>query len=352
MERRQGERSRRDAVNLQAAEWVVRQALGRLDAADRAALDAWLRQDPAHEVAFERESLAWERTERLRTLRPAGAAIDDDGLDLIAPPARRRASPWREPWRIAAAAALCLAVGGAAVLWGGGGVAYATAVGERRVVVLNDGSRLELNTDTKVQVRLTPTGRRVKLLRGEALFDVRPDKRRPFTVQVDRDVVRAVGTAFSVRLDRAAVKVLVVEGEVEVNGQAGGSPFTARLPAGRLGAYGAQGIETRAAAPGEAARTLSWRYGAIELAGETLDEAAAEFNRYNLKQLVVADRAAGALRLGGYFQQSDVEGFARALRSSFDVQVTDTGRAITIASPQGASKAPRAAVAGPRRGAS
>jgi transmembrane sensor len=348
MERRQSERSRREAVNLQAAEWVVRQALGRLGSGEQAALDAWLRQDPAHEVAFERESLAWERTERLRTLRPADGAADDAGLDRLAPRAPRPAPSWRAPWRIAAAAALCVAVSGAAVLWGGGGVAYATAVGERRVVVLDDGSRLELNTDTKVQVRLTPAGRRVRLLRGEALFDVRPDKRRPFTVQVDHDEVRAVGTAFSVRLDRAAVKVLVVEGEVEVNGQAGGAPFTARLPAGRVGAYGAQGVSTRKTAPGEASRTLSWRYGAIELAGETLDEAAAEFNRYNLKQLVVADRAAGALRLGGYFQQSDVEGFARALKSSFDVQVTDTGQAITIAS----SKASRASAARPGRGAS
>lgn len=340
MERKDAERSRRDAVNLQAAEWVVRQAGGRLSVSEEALLDAWLRQDPAHEVAFERESLAWERTERLRTLRPAGGGIDPAVLD-DAPARPVRA--WRDPWRIAAAAVLCVAVGGGAVLWGGGSTAYATAVGERRVVVLGDGSRLELNTDTRVQVRMTPTGRRVKLLKGEALFDVRPDEHRPFTVQADRDEVRAVGTAFSVRLDRAAVKVLVVEGEVEVNGQAGPGerPFTARLPAGHVGAYGVNGAESRAAAAGETTRTLQWRYGAIELAGETLDEAVAEFNRYNVKQMVVSDRAAGALRLGGYFQQRDVEGFARALRSSFDVQVTDTGQTITIASRPAAAQTGR-----------
>lgn len=341
----------RDAVNLRAASWVVRQALGTLTPAEQAALDVWLREDPAHEVAFERESAVWERTERLRALRPQGPVIDDLLLSRNEPKAARQAvRRWSEPWRIAAAAVLCVAVAGGGFFWvGDGSKAYATAVGERRVVVLGDGSRIELNTDTRLSVRLTATGRRVKLIKGEALFDVRTDKTRPFTVAAENEVVRAVGTAFTVRLDREAVKVLVVKGEVEIEGRAGPQeiPFAVRLPAGAIGTYGAQGAVSRATAAGEADRTLSWRYGAISLAGETLDEAAAEFNRYNTKQLVVADRPTGALRLGGYFQQTDVDGFARALQSGFDVKVTDTGQALYLsrrpaAAPQPARGAPPA----------
>jgi len=343
------EKSQRDAVNATAAEWVVRLAVGSCSEDERATLDAWLKADPAHEVAFERESLAWERTERLRALRPQEGLAGFEGL---APPGRprpaRRRSPslrrWKSPARVAAAVALTLGAAGAAAVWtGGSSKAYATAIGERRVVVLTDGSRVELNTDTRLEVRMTPIGRRARLLKGEALFEVNPDRQRSFVVAAKDDEVRSErAAAFNVRVSPQAVKVLVVDGAVEVRGRTGpdGERFSSRLSAGALGVYGPAGPSARTTTTGETERALSWRYGAIVLSGEKLSEAAAEFNRYNAKRLVVADPAIADLRLGGYFKQRDVEGFARALESSFDVKATDTGRAIYLSRAVSARRAP------------
>jgi transmembrane sensor len=311
----------------------VRLHTGSCTEADREALRTWLEANPAHEVAFERHAAAWERTERLRALRPEGG-IDPD---LLHPRRRLLGLPSLPPlpWRMAAAVALCAGLGGAGLVWFGGSKAYATAVGERRLVRLGDGSRVELNTDTRLVIRLTPLGRKVRLERGEALFDVKPDKRRPFTVSADDDQVRALGTTFTVRLDDAAMKVVVLRGEVEVSGRSGprSESFAVRLPAGSIGVYGPQGQVSRAAAAGETARSLSWRYGSISLSGETLQDAAEEFNRYNTKRLVVAAGPIRDIRLGGYFHQDDVEGFARAMHDSFGVSVVDTGAAIYLGPP-------------------
>jgi len=245
---------------------------------------------------------------------------------------------------VAAAVALTLGAAGAAAVWtGGSSKAYATAIGERRVVVLTDGSRVELNTDTRLEVRMTPIGRRARLLKGEALFEVNPDRRRSFVVAAKDDEVRSErAAAFNVRVSPQAVKVLVVDGAVEVRGRTGpdGERFSSRLSAGALGVYGPAGPSARTTTTGETERALSWRYGAIVLSGEKLSEAAAEFNRYNAKRLVVADPAIADLRLGGYFKQRDVEGFARALESSFDVKATDTGRAIYLSRAVSARRAP------------
>lgn len=320
-------KAQRDAVDKTAAEWVVRLATGGCSEAQKATLEAWLAADPAHEVAFERANLAWERTERLRAL----AAVEHA---WTAPEPAQRRRGWKVPARVAAAVAVSAAVAGGGLLWAWGPTrAYATAVGERRVVVLEDGSRVEMNTDTRLEVRISPTGRRAKLVRGEALFEVRSDPRRSFVVRAQDEEVRGSATAaFNVRLAEQAVKVLVVDGDVEVRGRTGpeGRPFESRLPAGALGVFGAAGAEARSTSSGEAERTLAWRYGAIILSGESLSEAAAEFNRYNLKPIVVADPSIAGLRLGGYFKQADVEGFARALQTGFGVKAVDTGKAIYL----------------------
>jgi len=321
-------KAQRDAVDKTAAEWVVRLATGGCSEAQKASLEAWLAADPAHEVAFERANLAWERTERLRAL----AAVEPG---RAAPEAeRRRQRSWKIPARIAAAVAASAAVAGGGLLWAWGPTkAYATAVGERRVVVLDDGSRVEMNTDTRLEVRISPTGRRARLVRGEALFEVRSDPRRSFIVRAqDEEVKGGAKAAFNLRLAQQTVKVLVVDGQVEVRGRSGpeGRPFESRLTAGALGTFGAAGAAARNTSSGEAERALAWRYGAIILSGESLSEAAAEFNRYNVKPIVVADPSIAGLRLGGYFKQADVEGFARALQTGFGVKAVDTGKAIYL----------------------
>jgi transmembrane sensor len=133
--------------------------------------------------------------------------------------------------------------------------------------------------------------------------------------------VRAVGTAFSVRRLEGGAEILVTEGVVEA-WREDAEGHRARLVAGdKAFIANDAGITEAAAKPSEIDRRLAWRSGQIDLAGETLGEAVEEFNRYNIRKLVVADAALTQERLYGVFRTDDPEGFARSVRLSIGAPV-------------------------------
>ena len=290
-----------------------------------AGFEAWRAQGPDHELAFERERRTWERASGLR---------DSSGQRHAHGDGRRSAAPAlvgrRQLFRRAAAAAVgALLVGGAgAGAWfSNTGTAYATAVGERRLVVLQDGSRIEMNTDTRLVVRYARNRRSLRLERGEALFEVAPDKARPFVVVAGDQRVQALGTAFNVRKHAEGMEVLVSHGVVAVGPDTLASDSAPlRLSAGMSGRFGGgQGDVSYKATQAEIERTLAWRHGTIVLNGETLDQAVVEFNRYNARQMQVADPAIAKLKLGGYFQANELDNFVSALKSSFGIVAVEGG---------------------------
>jgi transmembrane sensor len=314
-------KQRREDLSQEAALWVVRLAEPDAPSSLVAEFEAWRAQGPEHEVAFERERRTWEKASALREV---GGERRRAGALRPAAPGASAGSSRRELFRQAAAAA------GVAVLAGGAGTAaflatagraYATAVGERRLVVLEDGSRIEMNTDTRLVVRYSSGRRAIRLEQGEALFEVAPNKARPFVVVAGEHRVQALGTAFNVRTRDEGMEVLVSHGVVAV-GPDGFLDQGAdqRLTAGMSGRFGVGRTDiSYKASPAEIERTLAWRRGTIVLNGETLDQAVAEFNRYNTRQLEVADPAIAKLKLGGYFQANDLDNFTHALRSSFGI---------------------------------
>lgn len=314
---------RRD-VREAAASWAVRLADPACTDADRAAFEAWRDASPAHEAAFEREAAVWNRFDRLRALRPADPEPDPD---LLAPAA---SSQPMLRWAAAVAGAAVLA--GIGVWTVGGAPAYATAVGERRLVVLEDGTRVELNTDSRIVVRYRRGERQVKLVKGEALFEVAKDA-RPFIVTARDRRVEAEGAAFNVRLQPKAVQVIVARGDVEIADTTlfGAADEEARLTAGVVGLYGEGGGVAQPMAPSRIDQALAWRQGQIALNGQTLEAAVAEFNRYSAdRELVVADPAIAGYRLGGYFRVNDMDGFVRALQTTFPVKATAGERIIYL----------------------
>jgi transmembrane sensor len=205
---------------------------------------------------------------------------------------------------------------------------YGTPVGRQETVRLSDGSYVGLNTDTRVRVRMRAEERRIVVTRGEAMFEVAHDKARPFIVHVGGARVRAVGTAFAVRLhpdDR--VDVTVTEGVVGIQHL---SPLQRVLQGLNLSEPAADAmlvravrfvtddlgrISTRTPAPEEVAARLSWRLGNVALLDITLAEAALEFNRYNTSpRLVLADPTIAGLRIGGVFRTTGVDSFIRSLQ--------------------------------------
>lgn len=319
MERETG--SRREAVRQAAALWAVRLDDPSCSEADRAAFEAWRGETHEHEAAFERAAAAWARLDRLRALRPGQEIVD---RDLLAPARRQRATGLAaSPWARGVAAAAAVALVAAGMMSAATSTAYATAIGERRVVVLSDNSRIELNTDSKVVVRYRRGAREVRLVRGEAVFEAAEDQ-RPFLVKAADAILEVDGsTEMAVRLRSDGAAVTVRRGAVDLDPAPAARNDELRLTAGVAAVYGSTGSRSRAVSEGEIDRTLAWRQGGIALNGQSLEQAVAEFNRYNKRQIRIADPSIAGLRLAGYFQTTEPGSFVGAVTSAFPVRAAE-----------------------------
>jgi transmembrane sensor len=199
-------------------------------------------------------------------------------------------------------------------------------------------------TATEVSVQLTKQERDIQLIRGEALFEVAHDKTRPFIVRANDTAVRAVGTAFAVRLEAAQVDVTVTEGIVEVAEQTmapGSGPTsspTSRPDVKRVAANERAVIthmhapEVRPIAPVEADRQLAWREGMVSFDGESLQTAVAEINRHNRRQIVIDDPALADKPVVGIFRATDLDGFSAAAAEALKARVVRDGDVIRLES--------------------
>lgn len=333
----------RSAIEIEkrAARWLVRRQEPGWSEKDQEELDAWLRESTAHEVAFLRQEYGWSKVDRLTVLRAAPAPGQEQATRLEcesgeiedSAPSVRQERRVRRRLGWAAAAAVVLAV---VALFSYRDLLtrdlYATSIGGHEVVPLPDGSRIELNTNTRVRARFTPEVRSVWLERGEAYFEVAREAERPFVVYAGGRRVTVLGTKFSVRLDTDAnrIQLAVTEGRVKLE------ELRAKEPAPPVIAVGgdkvvAEGASMRVASRSveSVSRDLSWREGLLRFDQTTLSEAAEEFNRYNRKKLVV-EPAAADIRIGGSFEAVNVDGFARLLGQGFGLQVAESEDEVRI----------------------
>ncbi len=291
---------RAELINETAAGWIARRDSGAWSSADEVEFERWLNASPRNRVAWLRLNAAWERADEL-------------GDRAGRPPRPRR----RRVFIGGAIAAMLLAAVFAAIEFGP--QSYATAVGGSRAEMLEDGSRLELNTDSRVSVRQTGDLRRVKLDRGEAFFTVSRDDARPFIVEAGRFRIVASNGAFAVHREGERVVVAVEQGQVAVRRRdlsgadepvicTAGSMLEARPEATRL-----------VAAPSQIDRLLSWRRGLVTFDDARLADVVAEFNRYNRTQLVITDPALAEARVGGAFRPTNLDAFVRVLAQDLGV---------------------------------
>lgn len=309
-----------NTLRATAARWAVRRDRG-LSAAESIDYELWLAADPRHAAAMQRTSAAWSLLDRI----PESAAAP------ILAAATRRRSFWRRTVTFGSlAAAAALAVG--LFVWSRPLPADPTlsapalsATTTPRLVTLSDGTVVQLNTGGEVSERFTAATRHVTLTRGEAHFAVAKNPARPFVVQAGSLQVRAVGTAFNINLQSAAVDVIVTEGRVQLTT---GTPDAPALNAGeratlRRAADGPTLVVARIDAAA-ITQTLAWREPLMRLGGATLAELAAEFERATGRRLVLADPALADLRFGGRFRADDIDGFTHLLASTLDLDVERT----------------------------
>jgi transmembrane sensor len=309
-----------ERIEQAAAEWLMRREEGGWSDADQAALASWLDQSFAHKAALWRLEHGWRRADRIGALGLAEPAPEP------APLPRRR---WMHAGLGALAASLIVAVAVGA-FWLTRPTAqtfpvarFDTPVGGHRLIALGDGSRIELNTATRLRTAVSDTRREVWLDHGEAYFEVAHIDGRSFVVHAGQRTVTVLGTKFSVRRDGNVVRVSVVEGRVRIEdsgrGEAGavttvtrGDVALARGPSTLVSAKSIDRVEDG----------LAWREGMLTFDQITLGDAAAEFNRYNLRKLIIADPAVASIRIGGTFEARNVDAFARLLKDAYGLRLT------------------------------
>lgn len=323
------------AIDDAAAAWVARRDRG-LTAAEQDEFLHWLATDPRHGERLARHQRGWTELAHLAQWRPEHGA--EPNPDLLAPAASTAAQArhgrkilfWLAPAMLAAAAAIALLF-----FSGRRPVAPPAAIAAEsayRQQVLDDGTLVELNRGAQFVVAFTEAERRVRLTHGEALFTVATNPARPFVVEAGGVTVRAVGTAFNVRLGAAEVEVLVTEGRVQLDRPAAPLASPPLVAAGERAVVPRAGAEpvTAAVSRAEIDRALAWQPKLLDFASTPLAEVVAEFNRRNRVQLVVADPALRALPIGASFRSDNVDGFVRLLEASFGVRVERAGDTITL----------------------
>ncbi len=319
-------------IEERAAHWLVRRQEAKWGAADQARLEAWLRESTAHEVAYLRLEAGWGKVERLAALRRSPIPPTQPRRTGRPPRVKSRIGSHPGAWGIAAAGLLLGLVILAVYQRSPANRVYATDVGGHEIVRLADGSRIELNTGTRVQVDLTSQARTVRLLRGEAYFEVAHDRSRPFVVYAGGRRLTVLGTKFSVRLDPGAnrVQLAVAEGRVQLEGlqpQSDSQPMIA-IGGDRAVAEGSSmRLESRSLAA--VSDDLSWRRGLLTFDQTSLTAAAEEFNRYNRTRIVI-EPAAAAIQIGGRFEAKNVDAFARLLQTGFGLQVVESDGEIRV----------------------
>lgn len=305
--------------------WLLRQDAGPWTERDAAEFQAWLAQSAGRRAAYYRFKGAWQEAGRLRALLGQDVRHPETSAaaEMAGVPAPRRRHWRRILPRMATAAGLACILGIAAYLLVPSADVYVTPVGGMETVALPDGSRMTLNTDSRLHVDMDAADRRVRLRQGEAFFEVAKDPDRPFVVEAGHKRITAIGTAFSVRRNGSDVRVVVSEGRVQVESDASGMPRALKAPvldAGMVANAQGSAVLVQARSPVEIAHDLSWRTGQLVFRDTPMAEAVAEFNRYNVRKLVIEDPAVAEFRVGGIFKATHLDAFVSLVQQGFPVQ--------------------------------
>ena len=307
----------------QASDWIARLQARELTAADGLAFDVWLDAAPGNAQAYDQALAIWHTV---------GASAHAIGREL-ASAERRRAKPAVGRRWLIGAGSLAAAAGVLIVILPSAPSkpatqTYATAKGQHKAVTLADGSKVELNAETRLAVTLARDERRVVMGDGEAIFDVAADADRPFTINTGDHIVRVVGTQFDVRNREDGLAVTVARGTVEVRPEPAGPAGRTYVlhPGQRLVIAGARAARVSRMEP---ATAFSWRTGRMVYRDEPLANVVADLNRQFDKPIRIADDDLGQTPISGVLVMDSQAAVVRRLALMLPITA--------ITSPQGVS---------------
>ncbi len=313
-----------DKLAEEATAWFVRVHSDTADEIDRRDLQNWLDQDPSHRTAYAEAEALWNELGGVPDTR-AGSTPKQHSVRTLQTEAVAM-SPKRHWARRTGALAACLALGACVGVWALGGYErfqadHFTAVGESKLVEVEDGSTIRLNTESAISLDFTGQVRQVELLRGEAYFDVAPDQERPFVVLAGGSVTRVVGTEFNLREGAQGVRLAVLEGTVEFasEGDLKSTKNGLTLQAGQTASFEkTAGVVSGSA---DAGAIASWRSGKLVFADRTLKTVVEELDRYRPGAIVFLDSGLADQRFTGVIDFSDTDRALNAIENTLPVDV-------------------------------
>lgn len=293
----------------EAIRWFARRSSGEMSERERSEFEVWRRRSPANEQAFAEICRLWDKPELMEA---AGTLVQRGETTRSEVPRRS----WS--WATAAAAALIIISAAAyqldIILWVEAD--HITKPGERQTITLADRSTVTLNTSSAIAWETRQDSRRVRLLKGEALFKVQPDPTRPFLVEHGTLVARAVGTAFVVREQRDTLSVSVVEGVVSVESPEA-SPVT--ITAGQQATVNAAGISVETV---DMEVSLAWLQGRLVFENTPFDQVIEEISRYHSGYIGIWNPVLTHLSVSGSYNLSNPSNILATLTKTLPVQMT------------------------------
>lgn len=335
-------------IEQQAADWLLRLDTDQGPSqAELKRLRAWVERSPAHREQFKRLTQYWHCTTLPADLSfsPANSS-ESEATKATSVSAFQRlfSSGWRGTAILGTALSLTAALAMGLLMDNSSGISgngiYETRTGEQNSITLVDGSVIQLNTGSRIHVNFVDNQRTVSLMAGEVHFEVAKDTTRPFIVKAREGLVRAVGTAFTVRLQPQALKVVVAEGKVALatsldkpNSDNNTAETVKRavdrgyLIEGQTVDFVPEadkglGNEIQQLKQDDLDQQLAWRRGMLLFAGEPLSEVIAEVNRYTSIDIKIIDAQIADIRIGGHFKVDETDAMLQALEMSFGIQVT------------------------------
>lgn len=316
-----------DPIRRQAAAWFARLRADDVSESERAAWQRWMADDARHRAAYERIERLWSAAGE-HAQHPHIAERLREAVATPAPSPRRRGHA--AYIRGAAALAAVLAVAAIAptlIHRPAAETRYVTQIGESRTIALADGSRVSMDTDSRMRVDFSGAQRRITLSRGRAYFRVAKSS-RPFLVDTDSGSVRAVGTEFEVYRRGDAIEVALIEGRVALLAAPSGDAEPASLgmlDPGQRARFGKHQPLQRLTATAPA-RLPTWLSGKLLFEDQSLSAAVAEFNRYSHRRMRLGDDRVARLRVSGVFRSDDPHSFVEALETLYPVVARESAQ--------------------------
>lgn len=310
----------------QAARYILRQEESDWSQADQDELDVWLQSSARHKAVYWRLRHGWTEADRI-------AALD------LGPPSERKIFQAFKGTVFKAGVALAASI--IPLIFLGLFLSsdrpepqytqFSTEVGQRKMLSFPDGSHIDLNTNSRMRVKLNERTRIVYLDRGEAYFEVAADKHRPFYVFTGDRLVRVLGTKFAIRREGEKVATAVVEGRVQLGRVVDGA-MQDTLILKRGDSAISMGPQTLAVYDkmDRVSNATGWVRGLLTFDRMSLVDAANEFNRYNERKLVIEGDELGSIKIGGAFRTDNVEAFARLMSEAYDLRVEESEDQIKI----------------------